>query len=133
MGHLCYFEPMKKIILIFVLACGASHAATLSINDCEIISRAIYKLEGGEKAKSPYGILSVKVSNKEEAHKICLKTISNNFVRWQKSGEKDYFNFLACKYCPPSVDPKGNFNWKKNIHLILGKEFIQKVNAMKNK
>lgn len=122
---------MKRLILISLLICGSVQAATLSINDCETISSAIYKLEGGEKAKSPYGILSVKISNKEEAHQVCLKTISNNFSRWQKSGEKDYFNFLASRYCPASVDPQGNFNWKNNIHKILGPKFVNQINVMK--
>jgi hypothetical protein len=27
--------------------------------------------------------------------------------------------FLADRYCPPSADPIGNRNWRRNITLIL--------------
>lgn len=26
---------------------------------------------------------------------------------------------LADRYCPPSVDPAGNRNWKRNIHKLI--------------
>jgi hypothetical protein len=86
----------------------------------EQIASAIYRLEGGTKAKSPYGILSVKVRSTEHARQVCLTTIRNNRARWIKAGAKgDYLDFLADRYCPPSVDAVGNRNWKKNIHKLL--------------
>jgi len=86
----------------------------------EQIADAIWLAEGGAKAKAPYGILSVKVSSKAMARRICLNTIRNNRARWIKAGRPgDYLDFLADKYCPPSADPVGNRNWKRNIKLLL--------------
>ncbi len=107
-------------------AAQTSQPATMSETDIGKVADAIYKVEGGAKAKVPYGILSVKVANETEARKVCMNTIRNNYVRWQKSSEPNYFNFLANRYCPASADPTGNTNWKKNIHSILGHEFTQR-------
>ena len=81
---------------------------------------AIYLAEGGSCAKVPYGILSVKVSSKEEARRVCYNTVKNNWRRWEDAGKPGlYTDFLADRYCPKSADPQGNINWKKNIVRIL--------------
>lgn len=86
----------------------------------EQIADSIFRLEGGPKAKAPYGILSVKVRSTEHARQVCLATIRNNRARWIKAGRPgDYLDFLADKYCPTSCDAVGNRNWKKNIHKLL--------------
>ena len=84
------------------------------------IADAIYKLEGGTKAKAPYGILSTKVRDAAHARQICLNTIRNSRARWIKAGRPgDEFDFLADRYCPPSADPVGNRRWKVNIHKMV--------------
>lgn len=86
------------------------------------ICNAIYIAEGGAKAKSPYGIESIKVRNKEEARRICENTIRNNYKRWQDKGSPGKFlDFLGDRYCPP----KGwfgtnNKNWKHNVRKLSG-------------
>jgi hypothetical protein len=81
------------------------------------IADAIYKIEGGANTKFPYGIKSVKTSNPRQ---VCLNTIKNNYIRWQKAGSKqNYLDFLANIYCPPSADKQGNQNWIKNIHAMI--------------
>lgn len=103
---------MKLLLLIFATQCLAL--------DAERLADAIYKAEGGDKAKAPYGILSVKVSGKDEARRVCLNTIRNNLKRWEKAGRPgDYIDFLADKYCPQSVDPIGNKNWKRNVKALM--------------
>jgi hypothetical protein len=101
--------------ILFILLGGTALGAT----DDEI-ANAIYKLEGGAKAKAPYGILSMKVRDKAHARRICLATIRNLRTRWIKAGRPgDELDFLANRYCPPSADPVGNRNWKRNIKTIL--------------
>lgn len=101
-------------ILLFLLLGGSVMAAT-----DDQIANAIYKLEGGAKAKAPYGILSVKVSSPAQARRICLNTIANSRKRWLAAGRPgDELNYLADRYCPPSADPVGNRNWKRNIHKM---------------
>jgi hypothetical protein len=96
-------------------------AACLSDETAGKIADAIYKVEGGAKAKVPYGILSVKVKDENDARRICLNTIRNNWKRWEKAGsEGKYLDFLANRYCPESADPVGNSRWKKNIRKISG-------------
>ena len=106
-------EGMKT--LLFLMLGGSVMAAT----DDEI-ANAIYKLEGGARAKAPYGILSVKVSSPAMARRICLNTIKNSRKRWLAAGRPgDELDFLADRYCPPSVDPKWNLRWKVNIHKMI--------------
>lgn len=88
--------------------------------DADRIADAIWRVEGGAKARVPYGILSVPVRDAAEARRVCLNTIRNNHRRWIKAGRPgDYLDFLADRYCPPSVDPVGNRNWKRNLRQIL--------------
>ena len=83
----------------------------------EKIVDAIYKLEGGSKTQHPYGVLSVKTS---DPRRVCLNTVTNNYIRWQKAGSKgDYLDYLADVYCPFRADPIGNKNWHKNIHALV--------------
>lgn len=118
-----------KFIFCLILSCSVLRA--MSPADAEKIADAIYKVEGGKRAKAPYGILSVKVKNEQEARKVCLNTIRNNFKRWNKTKkELDYFEFLGNRYAPIGAanDPKSlNKNWINNIKKILGNEFIQKI------
>ena len=101
--------------LLFLLLGGSALAAT-----DDQIANAIYRLEGGSKAKAPYGILSVKVSSPEQARRICLNTIANSRKRWLKAGRPgDELDFLADRYCPRSADPIGNKNWKANIKRLV--------------
>lgn len=114
---------MKKYILFFLLTinCIGEEISAEKVN--QIVS-AIYKIEGGERARVPYGILGVKVKNKAEARRVCENTVRNNWKRWEKAGKKgDYLTFLAARYCPKESDPIGNKNWNKNIRIALGKSF----------
>lgn len=86
------------------------------------IADAIYKAEGGKAAKVPFGILSVRVRDRQKALRVCLNTIRNNWQRWKAAGQPGHFiDFLGNRYCPPSVDPVGNRNWRRNVKLILAK------------
>lgn len=84
------------------------------------IANAIYKIEGGSRAKVSYGILSIPVRDADHARRICINTIRNNRIRWIKAGQPgNYLDYLADKYCPRSADPVGNKNWKRNIHKLI--------------
>ena len=84
------------------------------------LADAIYHAEGGAKARVPYGILSVKVRDAAHARRVCLTTVRNNWLRWETAGKTGAFvDFLADRYCPPSADPAGNRNWKRNVRFFL--------------
>ena len=110
---------MKLKLLSFLIVATSAHAE-IPPGYAVKVANAIYRVEGGPKAKVPYGILSVKVRNADHAREICLRTITNNYARWEKAGKPGLFlDFLANRYCPASVDPIGNRNWKKNIKAIV--------------
>lgn len=107
------------LAFIVLLACSSVRAEISSEYQTRVVN-AIYRVEGGEKARSPYGVLSVKVKSPADARRVCENTVRNNWTRWEKAGRPGHFlDFLADRYCPPSADPKGNRNWKKNIHLLV--------------
>lgn len=109
---------MKTIALLILLATNA-----LAL-DANRIADAIYKVEGGSKAKAPYGILSIKVSSESKARQICINTIRNNYQRWLNAGKPGkYLDYLADRYCPKAHDPAGNRNWKRNIRKLSGLDF----------
>jgi len=91
------------------------------------LADAIYRAEGGAKSKSPYGVLSIKLkgatpeAKKEEARKITITSIKNNWNRWLKTDKsKNFIDFMADRWCPISADPVGNKNWKNNVKRIMG-------------
>ena len=113
-------------ILGGLLAIGLVACQPVSAWEDTEIAQAIYFAEGGAKAKVPYGILSVKVRDEAEARQVCLNTIRNNRVRWQKAGAKgDYLEFLARRYAPvvgATNDPQGlNRNWLRNVRHFLNR------------
>jgi hypothetical protein len=108
----------SKLLLSLLLLSSATttRAEQLNSTNTTIIVDAIYILEGGSTTRYPYGIRSIKTSNPRQ---VCINTVRNNYHRWQvDSQDKDYFTFLADKYCPAKADRQGNINWKKNIKLL---------------
>ena len=100
----------------------ASVASAQTIN-IERMADAIYKAEGGKKARVPYGVLSVKVKDEADARRITINSIRNNIKRWDKAGKHDTFiNFMANRWCPVASDPIGNRNWKKNVTAIYNQQ-----------
>ena len=109
----------KHLFLVALLAAAAGHARLPEAHANQIVD-AIYRVEGGARAKFPYGILSVRVSTLEEARRVCYRTVQNNHDRWLRAGRPgEYLDFLADRYCPVAADAAGNRNWKKNIRAIL--------------
>lgn len=111
----------KVLILLLCLIC---YSACYSYTDAEIAD-AIYKAEGGAKAKKAFGILSVKCEGYNECRQVCLNTIRNNRKRYKEYGYKKYktyLEFLASRYAPVGAenDPRGlNRNWLKNVKYFL--------------
>ena len=114
-------KALLSTILVFAASALLAHE-TLDQREVARIADAIYLIEGGSKAKVPYGVLSIKVRSKEHARQICMNTIRNTHDRWIKAGRPGSFlPFLADRYCPPT-DSVGNKNWKRNIVSVLKKQ-----------
>ena len=92
--------------------------------DQERLADAIFKAEGEYKAKYLYGIVSVKYKDEANARRICLNTIRNNIVRFEKQDKyTDYIEFLASRYCPVNCDNDNGTNqfWAKNVRYYYEK------------
>ena len=89
--------------------------------DFERLATAIYFSEGAEKARKPFGILSVPCEGYEDCRRICLNTVRNNYKRWEASQkEKSYLEFLAERYAPVKAHPL-NTNWLRNVRYFYEK------------
>ena len=111
-------KKMKTLIAIASLMLAATVVSAQPIN-VERLCHAIFLAEGGDKARVPYGVLSVKVKDKADARRITITSINNNIKRWDKAGKPGTFiEFMANRWCPVASDPVGNRNWKKNVTAI---------------
>lgn len=115
---------MKRILLSLLVACSLQAASPAPGTEAYFarVADSIYVVEGGKRAKVPYGILSVRVKSEADARRVCINTARNNWLRWQAAGRPgEYLDFLADRYCPPAADPRGNANWKRNIRAVMGR------------
>lgn len=118
---------MKKInlLLIILIFSGFNYAENSTLPEYQInkIVNAIYKAEGSEKAKKPFGILSVPCNGYDDCREICFNTVRNTFGRWKKSNNGlDFISFLGMRYAPIGAgnDPNNlNQNWIKNVKYFL--------------
>lgn len=100
----------------------ATNLLTLTPAILDAVADRIYIVEGGAKARVPYGILAVKVKDEAEARRVCKRTIQRTFAMWVGAEHKEPFvDYLADRYCPAKADAVGNQNWKRNMRKLLEK------------
>jgi hypothetical protein len=85
---------------------------------------AIRKAENGPPGFE-FGVVAVKGTSLDKQAGWAAATIVRNYARFRDQiglhGElsqnwaEDFIDFLALKYCPPSVDFGGHINWIKNV------------------
>lgn len=118
MGRFSNMTKLKILILIILSCSFITSASEVYINK---VVDAIYLAEGGEKAKKPYGILSVPCNSKEEGRVICYNTVKRRYQIWQSEGAKgDFITFLGKKYAPVKASQLNN-NWVKNVSYYVRK------------
>ena len=118
------YKKMILILLMVILSftiCLQAQAQGWEYKHTDIeIANAIWYSEGAESTRYPYGIMSVKVKDANEARRVCLNTIRNNRKRFKSQTiYTNYLEFLADRYCPKKHDAVGNINWKKNVRNLL--------------
>ena len=118
----CTIAGIGLILVLFLCFISLAHATEEWTN--EKIADAIYLAEGGRKAISPFGILSVKCEGYDACRRICLNTIHNQRIR--HSNHNCRLTFLEClanRYAPTknaTNDPnKLNRFWLSNIRYFL--------------
>jgi hypothetical protein len=106
---------MKSIILALMLGVVQSWATP----DFNKLADAIYKAEGGNKTRHPYGVL-IKYRN-TTPRQACINTCKHAWRDYSGSEDK-FITFLARRYAPVGAanDPTGlNRNWEKNVRKFL--------------
>jgi hypothetical protein len=125
----CKLTAFVPMLLLLALTANAAPPEGFPAK----MADAIYKAEGGTKACVPYGVLSIKPPASAKtpaelsawARRITLNSVNNNWRRWEAAGKPGTFvAFFADRWCPPSADPQGNRNWKRNVAFLLGKDSL---------
>lgn len=104
--------------LIFLMGgCGHGHSEEINSVYATKLVNCIYVVEGGRQTRWSYGVKSVKTTNPRQ---VCLNTIKNNWIRWNKTDKSiPFLEFLANRYCPESCDKIGHKNWLKNMQRLI--------------
>ena len=119
---------MITTALALCLLAGCDREAWAEVYDADQLVDIIYIIEGGEKAKKPFGVLSVPCEGYDDCRQICYNTVVNSFTRYQADGSQgDFLEALSKRYAPLNVknDPTNlNVNWLDNLkfHLAENKE-----------
>lgn len=125
---------MKLILALATLVGTSCVASGMSDAEVERLADAIFRAEGGKKAKVSHGILSVPVKNAAHARQVCKRTIRNTWDRWTLAGKPgDFVEFLGRRYAPIGAknDPKGlNCNWIRNVKNRLNVRSRYSVESM---
>lgn len=101
---------MIRIAPLFILLLGA--LPICAAPDMERLLNAVWKAEGGEKARVPYGITTVRVKSVADARRIAHKTLTRALA---ERPDLPWIEATARVYCPAKTDPVGHKNWKKNV------------------
>lgn len=84
------------------------------LGDDYLILLAIRKAENGRK-NLEFGVMNPKANNLDRQAGFAAATIMAQHKRQPQLRGQAFINSLADRYCPPSCDPIGNANWKKNV------------------
>ena len=98
-----------KVLIILLLLCSSAQAYTL-----DQWADSIRITEGNPN----YGVISPKFHDKRQ---VCKNTVKHLLMAYRgNSGDlKATVAWVADHYCPYSVDPIGNRNWKHNMIVLL--------------
>lgn len=111
-------EDVIAITIVAIVAlfiCSLAHAEP----DYNALVDAIKLTEG----VPYYGVKSVHWESYAEARQIAKRTAKHAWRDYKAlqgnfATKKGYIEFLANRYCPPSVDYHGNINWKRNMNKL---------------
>ena len=114
-----FLEIFILFCLVFIISGYLCYKLCAQDYTNEQIADAIYKTEGGDRAKVPYGVLSIKTN---DPRGVCINTIKKQRIRHKKHDcNSDFITCLGNRYCPVSSDSKGNKNWVKNVKYFLNR------------
>ena len=108
---------------LVVLTAGRCAAKAVPPVDVDKLVTAIGKAENSK--AHPYGVMSKRPLSREQARKICERTVREIVRYWEASGRrKDLIQWIGIFYSPvgASNDPTGlNRNWVRNVRAIYSR------------
>lgn len=104
------------VAMVVIMLCGCSMASEGNITQINpiLIANAIYKAEGGEKTRHPYGVMTT--YRHTTPRQACINTINHAYKRW--NGRGDFIVFLGKTYSPPDINP----NWVRLVKYFIEKD-----------
>ncbi len=113
------FTTMIRSIAILCLALTAV-AEPISPRLADDIADALWRAEGGHRARAPYGITTVRVRDHAHAREIALAAIRQEWDRWERGGRRGtFYQHFAARWCPAKSDRRGNANLARNLTAIM--------------
>lgn len=107
---------MSRFASLFVLVLAAMPIQASP--DMERLLDAVWKAEGGEKARAPYGITTVRVKSRAHGRQIARRTLTRAL---SERPDLPWIEATARVYCPVEADPNGHRAWKKNVMFFYNK------------
>lgn len=96
--------------------------AALSSKEEKFVARfvdAIYLAEGGVRTRYPYGVKSQRTHSVAHARSVAEISVRRALIRHHGHSGHDFVECFAEKWCPPSADPVGNRNLKRNLRKMM--------------
>jgi hypothetical protein len=113
---------LRLLPLLALSLCAADISPRLAADMADII----YHIEGGARARKPYGVISVQILDAHHAREITLASIRANWRRWEAAGRPGTFGqYMAHRWVPASVDAAGHRRWVRNFNAHLRARSIQ--------
>jgi hypothetical protein len=104
-------------ILCLVLTTAAEPISPRLAGD---IADALWRAEGGHRARAPYGITTVRVRDHAHAREITLAAIRQEWDRWERGGRRGtFYQHFGRRWCSPRTDAVGHRNLVRNLTTIM--------------
>jgi len=112
---------MTMTRLFFVLLLSATALAEPMSHRLERdLLDALYRAEGGHRARRPYGVLTVPVRHAAHAREVAREIMREEWTDWECAGRPGTFpRWFARRWCPPAADARGHRNLVRNLESML--------------
>jgi hypothetical protein len=112
-------QAMTRLLALLLLS-AAALAEPLTPGLERDLLDALYRAEGGPRARRPYGILTVRVRDAAHARSIAREVMREEWSDWECAGCPGTFpRWFARRWCPPSADARGHRNLVRNLETLL--------------
>lgn len=110
---------MMRVLILLLFACSLT-AEPMSDRHRDLFLAALWRAEGGHKARQHFGILAVPVRDYVHARRIAAKAVDRVHAKWVRDNRRGCIISRFCDaWCPRQTDATGNSNLKRNMRKML--------------